>query len=345
MKRIQIGSLEINSYVYIPPMAGVTDLAFRKMVRLFDKETLIATEMVSSKALMFNPNQSLMKLSPDEHPIGIQLFGHEPDVMAKAALLAEKQGADFLDINMGCPAPKITKGKDGAALMREPALAVEIVKAVIGAVKIPVTVKMRLGWNDCEKNAPDLAARLEGVGVCAFTVHGRTREQGYTGNADWNAISQVKKIVSVPVFGNGDVKTPHDALRLLEVTSCDGVAIARATMGLPWLSMQINQFLKTNTFSPDPTNEEKLDLALKHLDELIKIKGEVVGIREARRHLINYTKSMPHATEFRGKLSQVNSREEVHEYLTRLKDSLSKVSDLSKVKNPEMLEFTVVAGS
>ena len=176
MKKIKIGSLEINSYIYIPPMAGVTDLAFRKMVRFFDKETLIATEMVSSKALMYNPNQSLMKLSPDEHPVGIQLFGHEPDVMAKAAILAEAQGADFIDINMGCPAPKITKGKDGAALMREPDLACEIVKAVINAVKIPVTVKMRLGWDECQRNAPDLAGRLEQLGVCAFTVHGRTRE-------------------------------------------------------------------------------------------------------------------------------------------------------------------------
>src|SRR3989338_1615168 len=170
MKKIKIGSLEVNSFVYIPPMAGVTDLAFRKMVRFFDKDTLIATEMVSSKALMFNPNQSLMKLSSDEHPIGIQLFGHEVDVMAKAALIAEAQGADFLDINMGCPAPKITKGKDGAALMREPDLAVNIAKAVVNSVKIPVTVKMRLGWNECEKNAPELACRLEQVGISAFTV-------------------------------------------------------------------------------------------------------------------------------------------------------------------------------
>ena len=328
MKKIKIGSLEINSYVYIPPMAGVTDLAFRKMIRLFDKDTLIATEMVSSKALMFNPNQSLMQLSADEHPVGIQLFGHEPDVMAKAAILAEAQGADFLDINMGCPAPKITKGKDGAALMREPDLAVEIAKVVIGAVKIPVTVKMRLGWNECEKNAPDLAARLEQIGVCAFTVHGRTREQGYTGVSDWQAISKVKRNVSVPIFGNGDVRSPYDALRLLEITECDGVAIARATMGLPWLSMQINQYLKTNAFSPDPTDEEKLDLALKHLDELIKIKGEAVGIREARRHLINYTKGMPNAAELRAKLGQVNSREQAYEIVLRLKEELSNLKSV-----------------
>src|SRR3989338_7426903 len=272
MKKIKIGSLEVNSFVYIPPMAGVTDLAFRKMVRMFDKDTLIATEMVSSKALMFNPNQALMKLSPDEHPVGIQLFGHEADVMAKAAVLAEAQGADFLDINMGCPAPKITKGKYGAALMREPDLAVEIAKAVVNAVRIPVTVKMRLGWDECQKNSPELARRLEEVGVCAFTVHGRTREQGYTGNADWNAISEVKKVVSVPVFGNGDVKTPFDAKKLLEITGCDGVAIARATMGEPWLSKQINDYLHYGKFQAEPSLEERVKIAMIHLDELIEIK-------------------------------------------------------------------------
>ena len=271
---------------------------------------------------MFNPNQNLMKLSPDEHPVGIQLFGHEVDVMAKAAILAEAQGADFIDINMGCPAPKITKGKDGAALMREPDLAVEITKAVINAVKIPVTVKMRLGWDECQKNAPDLATRLEQAGACAFTVHGRTREQGYTGQADWEAISKVRKLVSVPVFGNGDVRSPYDALRLLEITGCDGVAIARATMGSPWLSMQINQYLTTGAFSPEPTNIEKVDLALKHLNELIKIKGETVGIREARRHLINYTKGMPNAASLRAEIGQINSKDEGEKLLSRLKDAL-----------------------
>ncbi|MBI3591194.1 MAG: tRNA dihydrouridine synthase DusB [Candidatus Melainabacteria bacterium] len=341
---MKIGKLEIDSYVYIPPMAGVTDLAFRKMVRFFDKETLIATEMVSSKALMYNPNQSLMKLSPDEHPVGIQLFGHESEVMAKAAVLAEVQGADFLDINMGCPAPKITKGKDGAALMKEPDLAIEITKAVISSVKIPVTVKMRLGWDECEKNAPNLASRLEQVGVCAFTIHGRTREQGYTGAADWNAISQVKKSVSVPVFGNGDVRSPHDALKLLEVTGCDGVAIARATMGAPWLSMQINQFLKTGSFLPEPENIEKLALALKHLDELIKIKGETVGVREGRRHLINYTKGMPESAQIRAQIGQVNSRYEAKELLSRLKEELlNRMEKNNFVKEAETSKFKLIS--
>ena len=330
--KIKIGSLEINSYVYIPPMAGVTDLAFRKMVRYFDKDTLISTEMVSSKALMYKPDQNIMKLSPDEHPIGIQLFGHEIDVMAKAASMAEEKGADFIDINMGCPAPKIVNGKDGAALMREPDLAVNIARAVINAVKIPVTVKMRLGWDECKKNAPELASRLEQIGVCAFTIHGRTKEQGYSGTADWEAISKVKKTVSVPVFGNGDIRNPYDAKKLIEVTSCDGVAIARATMGAPWLSKQINDFLKTGTFGADPSNIEKIELARMHLNELIKVKGEEIGIREARRHLINYTKAMPNSTDYRLRIGQISSQKEAEELLSRLKEEIiGKISSFALI--------------
>ncbi len=342
MKKIKIGKLEINSFVYIPPMAGVTDLAFRKVVRMFDKDTLIATEMVSSKSLMYKSDPSIMKLSLDEHPVGIQIFGHEPDVMANAALIAEGKGADFIDINMGCPVPKITKGKDGAALMREPDLACEIVKAIIGAVSIPVTVKMRLGWDECQKNSPELAMRLEQLGVCAFTIHGRTREQGYSGNADWEAISKVRKCVSVPVFGNGDVRTPHDALRLIEVTGCSGVAIARATMGSPWLSMQINKFLSYGEIVPSPNDFEKLDIAKVHLHELVKIKGEVIGIREARRHLINYTKGMPNSASFRAEIGQISTMQEAEELLLRLKEYLMEHSNKSN-NHEENKEFVSIS--
>lgn len=321
-KKIKIGKLELDTFVYIPPMAGVTDIAYRKMVRLFDKDTLMSTEMVSSKALMYRPDQPVMKLTPDEHPVGIQLFGHETEAMSNAAKLAEEQGADFVDINMGCPVPKIVRGKDGAALMKEPDLAVEVAKAVIDSVKIPVTVKMRLGWDSCNKNSPELAMRLEDIGVCAFTVHGRTRAQAYTGSADWEAIKKVKDKVSVPVFGNGDVKTPYDAKKLLEISGCDGVAIARATMGAPWLSKQINEYLRTGSFSPEPTQIEKLDLAILHVSEMIKLKGEYVGIRESRRHLINYTKGMPNSSKIRGEVGQVSSLEEAKELINRLKEIL-----------------------
>lgn len=319
MKKIKIGNLELNSYVYIPPMAGVTDLAFRKVVRMFDKDTLLSCEMVSSKALLFNADQKRMKLSPDEHPVGIQLFGHEKDVMSKAAAIAEEAGADFIDINMGCPAPKITNGKDGAALMREPDLAVEIAKAVINAVKVPVTVKMRLGWDECSKNAPDLAARLECVGVSAFTVHGRTREQHYMGHADWQEMAKVKKRVKVPVFGNGDVRTPYDAMRLIEISRCDGVAIARGVMGSPWLSLQINEFLKTGKFIPEPNLQERIDIARVHIEELILIKGEDVGIREGRRHLINYVKGFPGASNLRAEVGKLKSRQDVNNFFVCLK--------------------------
>ncbi len=330
MKKIKIGNLELNSFVYIPPMAGVTDLAFRKMVRVFDKDSLIATEMISSKALMYNPEQYRMKLSSDEHPVGIQLFGHEAEAMVNAARIAEEEGADFIDINMGCPAPKITKGKDGAALMREPELAVKIAKAVVDSVKTPVTVKMRLGWNECEKNAPELAKKLEQIGVKGFTVHGRTKEQGYSGKADWNAISKVKQSVSVPVFGNGDINSPEDALRLIEITNCDGVAIARATMGMPWLSKQINEFLSSGKHLDEPSDIEKVNLAILHLDELIKIKGENTGVREARRHLANYTKGMPNSAKIRAEICQINSREEGFNLLTKLKEDLTNVKALAE---------------
>ena len=330
MKKIKLGNLELNSFVYIPPMAGVTDLAFRKMVRVFDKDSLIATEMISSKALMHNPEQHRMKLSSDEHPVGIQLFGHEIEAMVNAAKIAEEEGADFIDINMGCPAPKITKGKDGAALMREPELAIKIAKAVVDSVKVPITVKMRLGWNECEKNAPELAKKLEQIGVKGFTVHGRTKEQGYSGKADWNAISKVKQSVSVPVFGNGDINNPEDALRLIEITNCDGVAIARATMGMPWLSKQINEFLSSGKHLDEPSDIEKVNLAILHLDELIKIKGENIGVREARRHLANYTKGMPNSAKIRAEICQINSRKEAVNLLTKLKEDLTNVKTLAE---------------
>ncbi len=319
MKKIKIGDLELNGYVYIPPMAGVTNIAFRKIVRHFDKDTLIATEMVSSKALSFKQDQKRMELSNDEHPVGIQIFGHEEDVMADAARLAQDKGADFVDINMGCPVPKITCGKDGAALMKEPDLAVSIARSVVNSVKIPVTVKMRLGWDDCNKNAPELAKRLEDIGIKALTVHGRTRAQKYEGKANWEEIKKVKENVSIPVFGNGDIRTPEDAKKLIEISGCDGVAVARGCMGSPWLSAQINSFLKNGYYNQEPEFERKLEIALMHVRELVELKGEDIGIRESRRHIMTYLKGFSGAARLREKVCSVNKLNEVEDILLALK--------------------------
>jgi len=315
---IQIGSLTVNGRVYVPPMAGVTDIVYRSIVRKVDKGCLLATEMVSSKSLMFQPESSIMDLAPDEHPIGIQIFGHEPEVMAMAAKLAEAKGADFLDINMGCPVPKITNGKDGCALMREPDLAREIVIAIKDSVSIPVTVKFRLGWDDNSKNCVQFGEMIEGAGASAVTVHGRTRSQRYAGTADWSMIAHVKKALSIPVFGNGDVFEPEDALRLLEATGCYGVAVARGTLGNPWLIPRITKYLDYGILDPAPDSVEKLILAMHHCIGLMAYKGIRVGTSESRRHLINYTKGMHKIAPYRNRLTQINSAREVVDILAEL---------------------------
>ena len=315
---INIGSLSLKSRVYVPPMAGVTDLVFRNIVRRVDPNCMLATEMVSSRALMHRPETRLMDLAADERPIGIQIFGHEPDVMAQAAQMAEAKGADFVDINMGCPVPKITKGKDGCALMREPELAREIVLTVKGAIKIPLTVKFRLGWDDQNRNAVEFGQMLEGAGASAVTVHGRTRQQLYSGKADWSAIAAVKRNLSIPVFGNGDVFEAEDAVRLLEITGCDGVAVARGTLGNPWLIAQIDEYLERGRPPEQPTAVQRLVLAYGHALGLIRYKGLRVGTNESRRHLTHYTKGITGSAPFRARLTQVTKTEEIKEILGEL---------------------------
>jgi nifR3 family TIM-barrel protein len=320
---IRIGSLELKSRVYVPPMAGVTDIVFRDVVRQVDPNCLLSTEMVSSRALMARPESRIMDLSAAEHPIGIQIFGHEPDVMAHAAQLAEQRGADFIDINMGCPVPKITKGKDGCALMREPELAVELVKSVRAAVKIPVTVKFRLGWDDESRNAVEFGQLVEAAGACAVTVHGRTRQQLYSGKADWSWIAKVKKALSVPVFGNGDVFEPHDAIRLLEVAGVDGVAVARGSLGNPWLIPRITKFIDTGILDDPPDDVERLVIAFKHCLGLIRYKGVRVGTNESRRHLTHYTKGIHNSAQFRARLTQIKTAREALDILSELAEQVA----------------------
>jgi nifR3 family TIM-barrel protein len=327
---IKIGNIELKSRVYVPPMAGVTDIVFRSIVREVDPNCLMSTEMVSSRALLANPVARIMDLSEDERPIGIQIFGHEPDVMANAAQLAQKQGADFVDINMGCPVPKITKGKDGCALMKEPELAKEIISTIKAAVDIPVTVKFRLGWDDTSRNAVEFATMAEESGVSAITVHGRTRQQLYSGKADWDFIGKVKKAVSVPVFGNGDVFSPEDALRLLEKTNCDGVAVARGTLGNPWLIPRITKYLELGILDDPPDDVDRLIAAVKHTLGLIKYKGLRIGANESRKHLTHYIKGIDNCAAYKARLTQIKSAHEVVEVLSELAEKIGGKSALEK---------------
>ncbi len=315
---MQIGSLKLNTRVYVPPMAGVTDIVFRGLIRRIDRGCMLSTEMVSSRALMHRPETRIMDLAPDEHPIGIQIFGHEPDIMAEAASMAQSRGADFIDINMGCPVPKITKGKDGCALMREPELARDIVCSVKSAISVPLTVKFRLGWDDSARNAVEFGSMLEECGVAAVTVHGRTRQQFYSGKADWAAIGGVKRALAIPAFGNGDVFEPEDALRLLEETGCDGVAVARGTLGNPWLIRRINHYLETGQLLDEPRPVERLIHAYLHALGLIGYKGPRVGINESRRHLTHYTKGITGAAPYRAQLTQVETMADVVSILADL---------------------------
>lgn len=313
---IKIGKLEIPGYVYIPPMAGYTDFVYRKLCREFDPAVLLSTEMLSSKALSLEKESSYkMDIPEGDELTGVQLFGHEPEIMSKAAMRAEMLGAKFIDINMGCPVPKIVNGKDGAALMKEPDLALKIVEAVISSVKIPVTVKTRLGWCEESLNASELAKSFQAAGVMALTIHGRTRSQRYEGKADWKKISDVVKSVSIPVFANGDVKTVEDAVRILEITGAAGVAIARGTMGKPWLSKHINHYLKTRELLEPPTSREKIDLALRHCKLLIEYRGEKAGARESRKHVVNYVYGIPGASKIRSNLSKLNSFQDAKDLL------------------------------
>ena len=316
---MKIGSVQLESVVLAAPMAGVTDKAFR----ILAKEAgcgLVCTEMVSDQALLYgNPKTlKLVDLSGELPPVCVQIFGSQPGYMARAAKIAEELGAAVIDINMGCPTPKIVKNGEGAALMRDPKKAARIVKEVAGAVSVPVTVKMRKGWDEGSVNAVEVALRAEEAGARAITVHGRTRAQFYSGRADWRIIAEVKKAVRVPVIGNGDIWQPQDALAMMVQTGCDGVMIGRATLGNPWIFSRTVHYLKTGEILPEPSLEERVFTALRHAGLLAEVKGEKTAVLEMRKHASWYIKGVRGAAALREKIVRVNSINELRDLLLKL---------------------------
>ena len=297
---LRIGPVELASPVVLAPMSGVTDPPFRRLVRRFGAG-LVVSEMIASRAMIAASRKTFRRsvAGDDEQPMAVQLAGCDPDVMAEAARLCSDQGAKIIDINMGCPVKKVVNGDAGAALMREEGQAQRIITAVVRAVDMPVTVKMRTGWDDAHRNAPRLARIAEDCGVAAITVHGRTRCQFYNGRADWPFIREVKDAVSVPVIANGDVLSPHDAARILEISAADGVMVGRGTYGRPWLISRIAEFLATSRLRPDPSLAEQCDTVLEHYDAMLRHYGRDTGLRAARKHVAWYSKGLPGSAQFR----------------------------------------------
>lgn len=308
---MQIGNIKLDAPLVLAPMAGITDLPFRVICRRLGCGMTVS-EMVSAKGLLYKNAKTteMLRIDEGERPTAIQLFGSVPSELAAAAKQVAASGADIIDFNMGCPVPKIVNNGEGSALMKNPQLAYDVLAAMVDAVDIPVTVKFRAGWDDEHRNAVEIALAAERAGVAAVAVHGRTRQQFYEGRADWSIIADVKQAVKIPVFGNGDIFTVTDGLRMLNETGVDGLMIGRGADGNPWLFAQLKAALAGETIPQAPSVDERLDLAAEHLQMLIDYKGETISVKEMRRHISAYLKGMPHAAEFRGRFHQVNTQDE-----------------------------------
>lgn len=309
---MKIGDVELDGRIFLAPMAGVTDLPYRILAREFGC-ALLYSEMISDKGINYRNCHTLEMLRSDrrEQPLAVQLFGAEPESVAKAAQYVESLGiADIIDINMGCPAPKVVKNFEGSALMRTPDKAFALMQAVAKAVKLPVTVKMRKGWDDNSVNVVELAKLAEEAGMQAIAVHGRTREAFYSGKADWSIIAAVKQAVKIPVIGNGDIRTCQDLKQIFAQTGCDAVMIGRAAQGNPWIFRQLKHFLATGEELPLPTLDERREVIMRHLDMLLEYRDNYIGPREMRKHATWYTKGLPHSAELRQRFNAAETRED-----------------------------------
>lgn len=315
---MKIGNIELDNNVFLAPMAGISDISFRIICKEMGTG-LVYTEMVSGKGLYYNDEKTerLMMIADEERPTALQIFGSDPIIMAQVVeeKLNKREDIDIIDINMGCPTPKIVKNGDGSALMKEPSLVKSLVKSVVKVSKKPVTIKIRMGWDDNSINAVEIAQIVEEAGASAVAVHGRTREQFYTGKANWDIIKKVKENVSIPVIGNGDIFTPEDGKNMLDHTGCDGIMIGRGCRGNPWIFQRTIDLIKSRKSMAAPSDQERIMMALKHLEMMTKFKREITAVKEMRKHIAWYIKGMKFSAEMRNKINFISEKKELVELL------------------------------